>query len=143
MSDTQTTTVTPERQIAASQVGAVFNSLHEYLRTLEPKDPENRSTMTHQLQCAHERVDEAAMWAIKSVLTYGLPPKPTPPAANDAPAAPAAETPAPIGVVDPAQPVAGTATTSEPEGQPGSDSSAPDAPTGADALPPTTPTESV
>jgi hypothetical protein len=139
MSDTQTTTVTPERQIAASQVGAVFNSLHEYLRTLEPKDPENRSTMTHQLQCAHERVDEAAMWAIKSVLTYGLPPKPTPPAANDAPAAPAAETPAPIGVVDAAAPVDEVPAPAADQ-QPTADANAP---TGADALPPTTPTESV
>lgn len=109
MSEAQTQTITPERQIAASQVGAVFNSLHEYLRTLEPKDPENRSTMTHQLQCAHERIDEAAMWAIKSVLTYGLPPRPASAAVPDQPAA----------------------------------DSQPAAPTGADALPPTTPTESV
>lgn len=132
----QQQTITPERQIAASQVGAVFNSLHEYLRTLEPKDAEGRSTLTQQLIFAHCRVDEAAMWAIKSVLTYGIPPQPKPaavpnqPAADSQPAAandapPASETPAPIGVVDPPQAL-------------------PDnAPTGADALPPTTPTESV
>jgi hypothetical protein len=132
MSEAQAQTITPERQIAASQVGAVFNSLHEYLRTLEPKDAEGRSTLTQQLIFAHCRVDEAAMWAIKSVLTYGIPPRPAQPAApaaNDAPtadaAAPASETPAPIGVVDPPQAL-------------------PDnAPTGADALPPTTPAESV
>lgn len=113
MSEAQQQTITPERQIAAQQVGAVFNSLHEYLRTLEPKDPEGRSTLTQQLIFAHCRVDEAAMWAIKSVLTFGIPPRaaqpeaPTAaaaPAANDAPAVePAVETPAPIGVVDPPQ----------------------------------------
>ena len=97
MSEAQAQTITPERQIAAQQVGAVFNSMHEYLRSLEPKDAEGRSTLTQHLIFAHCRVDEAAMWAIKSVLTYGLPPKE---AANEAPA-PAA--PAPIGVVDPAQ----------------------------------------
>lgn len=143
MSEAQAQTITPERQIAASQVGAVFNSLHEYLRTLEPKDAEGRSTLTQQLIFAHCRIDEAAMWAIKSVLTYGLPPRPAP-AANDAPpaAAPASETPAPIGVVDAAVSI---------EVMPAAEAAevtaaalAPDnAPTGADALPPTTPTESV
>ena len=106
MNEPQAQTITPERQQAAAQVGAVFNSLHEYLRTLEPKDAEGRSTLTQQLIFAHCRVDEAAMWAIKSVLTYGLPPKPAPAA----------------------------------EQQPTADANAP---TGADALPPTTPTESV
>ena len=117
----QQQTITPERQIAASQVGAVFNSLHEYLRTIEPKDLEGRATLTKQLEFAHCRVDEAAMWAIKSVLTYGLPPKeaaPTAPANDEQPDSGPAATPAPISVVDPVQPV-------------------------ADALPPTTPTESV
>jgi hypothetical protein len=72
MSDQQT--ITPERQQAAQQVGAVFNSLHEYLRTLEPTDPaDNRKVLTKQLEFAHARVDEAAMWAIKSVLTFGAP----------------------------------------------------------------------
>jgi hypothetical protein len=110
-------TITPERQIAAQQVGAVFNSLHEYVRTLEPKDPEGRSTLTKQLEFSHARIDEAAMWAIKSVLTFGIPPRPAPaaaapeqPAADFQPAAandaPAAETPAPIGEVDPPQALA-------------------------------------
>lgn len=108
-------TITPERQIAASQIGAVFNSMHEYLRTLEHRDEEGRQLLTKHLEFAHQRIDEAAMWAIKHVLTYGVPPQPKP----------AAETPAPIGVVDAA-------------------ALAPDnAPTGADALPPTTPAESV
>ena len=139
MNEPQAQTITPERQQAASQVGVVFNSLHEYLRTLEPKDAEGRSTLTQQLIFAHCRVDEAAMWAIKSVFTYGLPPKPTPPAANDAPAAPAAETPAPIGVVDAAPPVDEVPAPAA-EQQPTADANAP---SGADALPPTTPTESV
>ena len=62
-------TITPERQAAAQQVGAVFNSLHEYLRSLEPTS----GALTKQLEFAHARVDEAAMWAIKSVLTFGVP----------------------------------------------------------------------
>jgi hypothetical protein len=101
----QPQTITPERQQAAAQVGAVFNSLHEYLRTLEPQDAEGRATLTQQLIFAHCRIDEAAMWAIKSVLTYGLPPQPKPaaaaPAAPEAPAA--ANDAAPIGEVDPPQ----------------------------------------
>ena len=107
MTDQQT--ITPERQMAAQQVGAVFNSLHEYLRTLEPKaldesTGESRSLLTKQLEFAHCRVDEAAMWAIKSVLTFGVPPVAQP-------AAPAAanETPVPIGEVDAAAPVADVA----------------------------------
>ena len=76
MTQAQQTTITPQRQMAASQVGAVFNSLHEYLRTLEPHSPEGRPELTKQLEFAHQRIDEAAMWAIKSVLTYGLPPAP-------------------------------------------------------------------
>ncbi len=92
MTDQQT--ITPDRQLAASQVGAVFNSIHEYLRSLEPKqlDPNtgaSTSLLTKQLEFAHARIDEAAMWAIKSVLTFGAP-KPAQPAANDAPAATAA-----------------------------------------------------
>jgi hypothetical protein len=129
MSEAQAQTITPERQIAAQQVGAVFNSLHEYLRTLEPKDPEGRTTLTKQLEFAHCRVDEAAMWAIKSVLTYGIPPRPTPPAAapaapeapaaNDAPPAAApVETPAPIGVVDPPQAPVDTAAPVEAPSEP-------------------------
>jgi hypothetical protein len=83
-------TVTPERQIAASQVGAVFNSMHEYLRSLEPKKLDEStgnpmSFLTEQLKFAHCRIDEAAMWAIKSVLTFGVPPRPA--AVPDKPAA--------------------------------------------------------
>lgn len=75
MSD-DTQTITPERQGAAAQVGAVFNSLHDYVRTLEPVDNEGRKLLTKQLEFAHARIDEAAMWAIKSVLIFGAPPAP-------------------------------------------------------------------
>jgi hypothetical protein len=95
-------TITPERQQAAQQIGAVFNSLHEYLHTLEHKAEDGEAMLTKHLEFAHQRIDEAAMWTIKHVLTFGTPPKAAAPEAP--PAAPAAnETPAPIGVVDPAQ----------------------------------------
>jgi hypothetical protein len=88
-------TITPERQLAAQQVGAVFNSLHEYVRTLYPLKPdaatgEMSPGQTWQLALAHNRIDEAAMWAIKSVLTFGTPPRAAAPA-PDAPT-PAADT---------------------------------------------------
>lgn len=149
-------TITPERQVAASQIGAVFNSLHEFLRTLEHKDAELRPLLTKHLEFAHQRIDEAAMWAIKHVLTYGTPPTPKPAdapaadvaaptpdgAANDAPVA---DTPPPIGVVDAATPVGDTLSDPPVSAQPSFEGQAPidNAPQGADALPPTTPTESV
>ena len=73
MSEQQQQTITPERQVAAQQVGAVFNSLHEYLMTLTPVNEAGERLMVKQLEYAHARIDEAAMWAIKSVLTYGTP----------------------------------------------------------------------
>ena len=83
MTDTpgQQQTITPERQMAAMQVGAVFNAAHEYLRGLEPLRPDGLSGalvpfMTPQLSLAHQRIDEAAMWAVKSVLNFGVPPAP-------------------------------------------------------------------
>jgi hypothetical protein len=91
---TQPQAITPQRQAAAQQVGAVFNSLHEYIRSLYPDSGPNK-----QLEFAHARVDEAAMWAIKSVLTYGTP---TPPAASESAEAPTppAETPLPADHAD-------------------------------------------
>ncbi len=79
MTDHQT--ITPERQMAAQQVGAVFNQMHEYLRTLEPVQPdpmsgELKSWLPEQMKFAHCRIDEACMWAIKSILTFGMPPAP-------------------------------------------------------------------
>lgn len=98
-------TITPERQAAAAQIGAVFNSIHQYVRTLENKDHDGNALLTKQLEFSHQRIDEAAMWAIKHALSYGVP-APAAPAANDEKQAPVAtdataETPAPIGVVDP------------------------------------------
>lgn len=106
MSETQPQTITPERQIAAAQVGAVFNSIHQYLATLQHVDAEGNRVMTKQLEQAHIRVDEASFWAIRHALTFGIPSPPKPAANDDAAkpaaeaAAPAAETPAPIGEVD-------------------------------------------
>jgi hypothetical protein len=96
MTDQQQQTITPQRQAAAQQIGAVFNSMHEYLRGFEHKDEEGRPLLTKHLEFAHQRIDEAAMWAIKHALTYGVPAQPKQPesptpAANDAPT----ETPLP------------------------------------------------
>jgi hypothetical protein len=80
MTDPNANTITPERQMAAQQVGSVFNSIHEYLRGLEPVAPDDpsRTWLTEQLKMAHARIDEGAMWAIKSVLTFGVKPRPRP-----------------------------------------------------------------
>jgi hypothetical protein len=106
MTDTpgQQQTITPERQMAAMQVGAVFNAAHEYLRGLEPLRPDGLNGalvpfMTPQLSLAHQRIDEAAMWAVKSVLNFGVPP--APPKAEAPIAPPAAPTPAPETVAPP------------------------------------------
>jgi hypothetical protein len=111
-------TITPERQQAAAQVGQVFNSVHEYLSTLMHANADGQKLTSQPMEFARKAAEEASFWAIKHVLQFGVPAAPKPAAA-------------------------GTATTSEPKGQPGSSSAAPDAPTGADALPPTTPTEAV
>lgn len=100
-------TITPERQIAASQIGQVFNSIHEYLSTLMHADADGRRLTSQPMEFARKAIEEASFWAIKHVLMHGVPAAPA--AANDPnqPAAdsqPAAETPAPIGVVDPVQP---------------------------------------
>lgn len=71
----------PERQAAASQVAAVFNSLHEYLNTLQHRTEAGEMLTTLQLQNGRARIDEAAMWVIKHVLQFGTPPKPEQPAA--------------------------------------------------------------
>jgi uncharacterized membrane protein len=85
MSKGEQQTITPERQMAAMQVGAIFSSIHDYLRSLEPlqADPLNgsmRPVLTEQLKDAHKAVDIAAMWAVKSVLNFGVPPRPEAPA---------------------------------------------------------------
>ena len=66
------TEIPPERAAAAQQVGAVFNSMHTYIEGLTPKNPEGQPMFVKQIEYAHKAVDEAAMWAIKSVLTYGV-----------------------------------------------------------------------
>jgi hypothetical protein len=75
--------VTPERQIAATQVASVFASIHNYIATLQHKDEQGNALMTEFLRNAHARVKEASLWAIEHVLAFG--PVPTPlPAANEA-----------------------------------------------------------
>jgi hypothetical protein len=73
------TEISPERAAAAQQVGAVFNSMHQYVENLAPKNDAGQPIMVKQIEYAHARIDEAAMWAIKSVLTYGVPPTVTAP----------------------------------------------------------------
>lgn len=76
-------TINPERQIAAAEVAAVFNSLHAYLSTLQFKDETGQALTTQQLEWSRKSVEEASLWAIKHVLFFGVPPKaaaPTPPA---------------------------------------------------------------
>jgi hypothetical protein len=112
---TEPQTITPERQVAAAQIGSVFNSLHEYLNTLQHKNDDGQRLTSVPMEHARKAIEEASFWAIKHVLMYGIP---TPPkAANDTPSegAEAAQTDA-------------TADNSN-------------TPTGADAQPPTTPAE--
>jgi hypothetical protein len=106
-------TITPERQIAASQVSNVFNSVHAYVSTLQHKNEAGQVLTSGPLEHARKSIEEAAFWVIKHVLAHGVPAAP-PAAANDAPASNVAEVVADLS-----------------------------APTGADAQPPTTPTESM
>lgn len=77
-----------DRQIAASQVGAVFNSIHQFLESLKGKNEAGETLTSEQMRTAHERVEEASFWAVKHVLIYGVP-------APLAPAAPASDAPPP------------------------------------------------
>lgn len=73
--------ITPERQIASQQVGAVFNSLHAFVQTLRPKDADGNPITTAEINNSHMKIEEAAFWAVKSVLAHGTPraePKPAP-----------------------------------------------------------------
>jgi hypothetical protein len=110
MSEAQT--ITPERQTAAAQVGQVMNSVHQYLSTLMHANGDGQKLTSQPLEYARQHIEEASFWAVKHVLTYGMP---------------AATAP-----VDPPQSNVGTVM-----------DGLGDAPTGADALPPTTPAESV
>lgn len=106
MTPAQPQTITPQNQIAAQQIGAVFNSLHAYLQTLQHAQDDGQLLMSKQLEIAHMHVDDAGHWAIKHVLTFGPPPTkaaaPPDPSANDKQRAPA-DVAAPLGVVDPPQ----------------------------------------
>lgn len=77
-----------QRQVLAIQLTNVFNSMHEYLATLQHKNEAGQPLMTAQLSLAHQRIDEAAMWAVKHVLATGVPAHMLK-AANSAPPAPA------------------------------------------------------
>lgn len=109
---TEPQTITPERQIAASQVGQVFNSLQEYVTTLMHTNEAGQRLTSQPLEYARKAIEEGSFWLIKHVLMHGAPPPPKP---AEAQAANANDTPVPVA----------------------------DVPTGADALPPTTPAESV
>lgn len=77
-----TTEITPERQIAAQQVGSVFGSLHAYLDSLKTKNEAGERLMTEQMRNAHARIEEAGHWAVKHVLTFGVPPAADPASAE-------------------------------------------------------------
>lgn len=80
-------TITPERQAAAAQVAAVFNSLHAYVTTLQTKNEEGVPLTTQPLEYVRKSIEEASFWAVKHVLQFGVPPVPV--------AAPADPTPPP------------------------------------------------
>lgn len=84
-------TITPERQAAAAQVASVFNSLHAYVSTLQFKNEEGEPLTTQPLEYVRKSIEEASFWAVKHVLSFGVPPV----AAAPAPAEPAAPTPPP------------------------------------------------
>lgn len=93
-------TITPERQIAASQVGNISNSFHQYLNTLMHSNEAGEKLTSQPLEYARMFLEMCSFWAIKHVLMHGPVPQP---AANDTPVAPPSETPAPIGTIDPPQ----------------------------------------
>ncbi len=87
---TEPQTVTPERQQAAAQIGQIFNSMHQYLSTLQHKDETGRVLTSAPMEYARKAVEEASFWAIKHVLMHGVPKQP---AADSQPAAPSADAP--------------------------------------------------
>jgi hypothetical protein len=66
-------TITPEKHQAASQVAALFNSIHGFLETLKHVDENGNKLMSEQLRHAHARIEEAGTWAVKHVLVFGAP----------------------------------------------------------------------
>jgi len=135
---TQPQTITPERQMAAAQVAGVFNSIHQYLGSLQLANEAGEALMTEQLRNAHARIEEASFWAVKHVLNWGVPPKPK---AEETASAAGEAAPAAV----PAETATGTDATAS--AAPASDATEPAAPSAtADTLPTAdagTPTESV
>lgn len=71
----QPQTIPADRQAMATAIGQTFNSIHEFLNNLAPLNEQGQLVLTKQLEQAHVRTDEAAMWAIKSVLQFGVAPR--------------------------------------------------------------------
>lgn len=96
-------TITPERQIAAAQVGQTFNSVAQYLQSLAPVDNEGRLVVSEDLNEARKALQVASYWAIQHILKYGTPPAP---AANEEapPPVPPAAPPEDRGSFDPPAP---------------------------------------
>jgi hypothetical protein len=95
VSDNGPQTVTPERQTAAANVATVFNSVHNFLNSLQHVRDDGTRMTTVALDAARIRIEEASFWAVKHVLAVGIPAAP--------PAVAPSDTPAPLGEVDPPQ----------------------------------------
>ena len=87
MTDNTAPQIPVDRQVAASQVGAVFNSIHQFLESLKTKNEAGETLTSEQMKNAHERIEEASFWAVKHVLMYGIaaPLTPAAPPVDDAP----------------------------------------------------------
>jgi hypothetical protein len=72
--------LTPETTAAAAQVAGMFNSLHKFLDSIKHADAKGDLLMTEHMRNAHTKIEEAGFWAVKHVLTFGMPKAP---AAND------------------------------------------------------------
>ena len=79
MSEVKPHTITPEIQIGAQRVAAIFQSMHQFLDSLKHKGENDMLLMSEQLRNAHARIEEAAQWAVKHVLTFGIPAQPEAP----------------------------------------------------------------
>ena len=68
--------LTPETTAAAAQIAGMFNSLHKFLDTLKHADAKGDLLMTEHMRNAHTKIEEASFWAVKHVLTFGMPKAP-------------------------------------------------------------------
>jgi hypothetical protein len=67
-------TITPERQMAAIQVGGAFNSFTQYLQTLAHKAEEDgKLILTEPLNEARKALQVASFWAVQHILAHGAP----------------------------------------------------------------------